>query len=139
MLELTIPLHARKILLLKNPKAQNNAALPFTYHFSSTDRKSFLLPKNHFPNLISTRCISFFITMLQPRKVKRDLFKVTQAVIPQPCSKIQTIILLSKFSQPHMVGNKRQTGYNSFQFSGQRFRFKCVTTLEPLEPKNCLT
>lgn len=121
-------------LLLKK-RAQNNAALHFTYHLSSKDHKTTLLPKNHFSKLISMRWISFFIAILKPQKAKSDLFKVTQAVKPKPCSKIQTIMLLSKFSQPRMAGNKRQTGYNFFQFRGQNFPFNCLTTLEPPEPK----
>lgn len=128
MLELTIPLHTRIILLLKKKKAQNNAALHFSHQLSSKDHKSFLLSKQHFSKLISTSWVSFFITILPLQKVKSDLFKVTQAVKPKPHSKIQTIILLSKFSQPHMVGKERQTGYNFFQFSGQSFPFKCYNS-----------
>lgn len=79
------------------------------YHFLCKDHKSFLLCKKDFTKFILTRCIAFFISLLQPQKLKNDLFKVTQTVKLKLHSKIQTIILLSKCGWPCMVGNKEQT------------------------------
>lgn len=74
MLQMTIPLSTRIILLLKKKKPQNNAALHFTYHLSFT--VLFLLSKEIFSNLTATRCIALPISILQPKKWRLTCLKL---------------------------------------------------------------